>query len=190
MCALQLGRRNDFYDPAGPQVFFDGNVMVRTGYHNGVPLYVDATVEPYSVLLVPVGRKLMQPYKRRASRGMVNAAGTPSNPLQPSGPISELAPRAVGTAGLVTTPGARPVDVVGTTVTQPRRGRPVRYDSISVEFKGEKWVMAGPSVPLRTGLVKIAEDGGVPVYAEKDSERQRIYLTFTPGRVVPFTPQP
>ena len=33
-----------FYYPTGPTVFFDGNVMVRTGTYQGVPLYEDATL--------------------------------------------------------------------------------------------------------------------------------------------------
>src|SRR5713226_6058661 len=44
-----------FYYPAGPTVFFDGSVMVRTGVYNGVPLYADATLEPYSIVYVPIG---------------------------------------------------------------------------------------------------------------------------------------
>ena len=43
----------DLYYRAGPTVFFDGNTMVRTGYYNGVPLYADTTLEPYSVVFVP-----------------------------------------------------------------------------------------------------------------------------------------
>ena len=55
----------DLYYPAGATVFFNGNHMVRTGHYNGVPLYADTTVEPYSVVLVPVSRGLLQPYERR-----------------------------------------------------------------------------------------------------------------------------
>ena len=44
---LQVG--GDLYYPAGPQVFFNGNTMVRTAHYNGVPLYADTTIEPYSV---------------------------------------------------------------------------------------------------------------------------------------------
>src|SRR5918999_1602212 len=54
----------DFYYPAGATVFFNGNTMVRTGHYNGVPLYADTTVEPYSVVLVPIAGGLMQPYER------------------------------------------------------------------------------------------------------------------------------
>ena len=32
--------------PAGPSVFFDGKIMVRTGVYNGIPLLRDVTIEP------------------------------------------------------------------------------------------------------------------------------------------------
>ncbi len=58
----------DLYYRAGPAVFFDGNVMVRAGYYNGVPLYMDATIEPFSVVLVPIRTGLMQPYRANPAR--------------------------------------------------------------------------------------------------------------------------
>ena len=54
---LQVG--GDVYYPAGASVFFNGNTMVRTAHFNGVPLYADTTVEPYSQILVPVSRGVM-----------------------------------------------------------------------------------------------------------------------------------
>jgi hypothetical protein len=53
---------------------------------------------------------------------------------------------------------------------------------------GEKWVMAGPSGPLRRGLTQIAEYKGFPVYAEKGRERTLIYLPIAPERFAPFKP--
>jgi hypothetical protein len=74
----------DFYYPAGPNVFFDGNVMKRAGESQGVPLYVDATLEPYSVVYVPIGRNLMRPYERRRSGPLAGTVGsrTPSFPIE------------------------------------------------------------------------------------------------------------
>jgi hypothetical protein len=66
----------DVYYAAGAVVFFNGNVMVRTGHYNGVPLYSDATLEPYSIVYVPIGRGLMQPYERRRSGPMAGMAGS------------------------------------------------------------------------------------------------------------------
>jgi hypothetical protein len=67
---------NDVYYHAGAAVFFNGNVMVRTGHYNGVPLYADATMEPYSVLYVPIGRGQVQPYERKRQGPLAGMAGS------------------------------------------------------------------------------------------------------------------
>jgi hypothetical protein len=74
----------DFYYPTGPNVFFDGNVMKRSGQFQGAPLYVDATLEPYSVVYVPIGRNLMRPYERRRAGPLAGTVGsrTPSFPIE------------------------------------------------------------------------------------------------------------
>lgn len=71
---LSIG--GDLYYPAGAAVFFNGNVMVRAGHYGGVPLYVDATLEPGSVLFVPAGRGLMQPYERPRRGSLAGSAGS------------------------------------------------------------------------------------------------------------------
>src|SRR5215471_1800923 len=35
---------------------FDGNVMVQLGAFDGIPVYGDKTMEPYSILYVPIAR--------------------------------------------------------------------------------------------------------------------------------------
>jgi len=74
----------NYYFPTGPTVFFDGNVMNRTGNYNGVPLYEDATLEPYSMVYVPIGNNLVRPYERRREGELVGTVGsrTPSFPIQ------------------------------------------------------------------------------------------------------------
>jgi hypothetical protein len=74
----------DVYYPAGATVFFNGNIMVRTGHYNGVPLYADTTLEPYSVVLVPVSRGVLQPYERlrRGDLAGTTASRAPSFPVR------------------------------------------------------------------------------------------------------------
>src|SRR5688572_21995204 len=116
----------DVYFRAGATVFFNGNTMVRTGHYNGVPLYADTTIEPYSIVYVPIGRWLMQPYERlrqgnlagtsgsrtpsfppvRVAPGgsiIPNAGGAPTDAPRPIGAISAFTPEAsaVGTTGRV-----------------------------------------------------------------------------------------
>jgi hypothetical protein len=202
----------EFYYPTGPTVFFNGNVMFREGDYYGVPLYADATIEPYSVLFVPVGRNLMRPYERRRSGDLAGTTGSraPSFPgvsvyasretdlgadslSDLPEPFDEFdvfpAERAVGTTGRLAKPVDRAIGEVPTTRTPARRGRPFSYDSVSVQFQGERWVMAGPMTEMPSGLVEVAEYKGFPVYAQKGKERARIYLPLVPGRVAPFTPK-
>jgi hypothetical protein len=74
----------DVYYPAGAAVFFDGNKMVRSGNFDGVPLYSDTTIEPYSVVYVPVSRGLMQPYERLRQGNLAGTTGSraPSFPVR------------------------------------------------------------------------------------------------------------
>lgn len=74
----------DVYYPAGATRFFDGNTMIRTGDYNGVALYADTTLEPFSVVYVPVASGQMQPYERarRGDLAGTTASRTPSFPVQ------------------------------------------------------------------------------------------------------------
>jgi hypothetical protein len=123
------------YYPAGAKLFFNGDHMVRSGSYRGIPLYTDTTLEPYSMVFVPVAGGLLQPYERPRTgplAGTVGSeapslptavasehprmAGAPDNPIQAPGPPTyaraydlsglETEPTAVGTAGTFVTPGA------------------------------------------------------------------------------------
>src|SRR6267378_4822173 len=52
---------------------FDGQVMAQVGIYQGVPVYADTTLEPYSELYVPVGRSGVRVYERKREREL---AGT------------------------------------------------------------------------------------------------------------------
>ena len=93
----------DLYYPAGPTVFFNGNTMVRTGHYNGVPLYADTTLEPYSMVLVPVSRGLLQPYERLRRGDLAGTTGSRA----PSFPVSLATARTLPQAPTVPT-GAPP----------------------------------------------------------------------------------
>jgi hypothetical protein len=89
-----------YYYPTGPTVFFDGNVMSRVDTYKGVPIYVDATLTPYSVVYVPVGGKLMRPYERRRDGELAGTVAnrTPSFPVE----IDSESELAVPTVGIIT----------------------------------------------------------------------------------------
>ena len=103
----------DLYFPAGAAVFFNGNTMVRTGHYNGVPLYADTTIEPYSVVYVPIGRGVMQPYERVRGGELAGTSGSraPAFPMRsardgremPVAAVSATAmPRPIGALGAFT----------------------------------------------------------------------------------------
>ncbi len=116
------------------------------------------------------------------------APGAPTNAPLPIGVIDAhtLEPGAIATSGRV------PAVIAPGTTSEPARrrvGRPFSYASISVQFNGDKWVMAGPSIPERPrGLTQIGEYRGFPVYAERGRERELIYLPFSGERMAPFKP--
>lgn len=73
----------NIYYPAGPQVFFNRFEMIRSGFYEGVPLYTRTTLEPFSIVFVPIAGGLMQPYERRRAGDVAGTAGstTPAFPV-------------------------------------------------------------------------------------------------------------
>src|SRR5688572_33397323 len=104
--------------------------MVRVGHYNGVPLYADTTLEPHSIVFVPVGRGQMQPYERLRAGDLAGTSGsrlpsfpgrsdrlpreiatfpTPATVPQEIGTISTVVPaRPVGTTGIQFAPPVLP----------------------------------------------------------------------------------
>ena len=205
----------DVYYPAGATVFFNGNTMVRTGHYNGIPLYADTTLEPYSVVFVPVGRGLMQPYERRRQGDLAGTTGsrTPSFPVQtvpgssqqlvapsapttlpqPIGAVSVYTPGAPGAAGTTGSVAPAPTGTTYTPLAQPEKPgpmetaiRPQNNDGVWVRFSGEKWVSAGTAVPLVAGeFDQIGDYAGFPVYAKRGAQ-DTIYLPSRAGLVAPY----
>lgn len=126
----------DLYYRAGPAVFFNGNIMVRTGHYNGVPLYADTTVEPFSIVLVPIDRGLMQPYERLRSGEIAGTTG--SRP--PSFPV-RATPQTTRLPAAPTAPPSPPVPLGAISVYTPERGAivaPAGQASITRLAEGER----------------------------------------------------
>jgi hypothetical protein len=83
------------YYPAGAAVFFRATEMVRTGHYNGIPIYADATQDPYSIVYVPIGGGRLQPYERPRRGDLAGSTGSrpPAFPvaLRPEGPVTPMA---------------------------------------------------------------------------------------------------
>jgi hypothetical protein len=78
----------DTYYPAGAAQGFNAYQMVRSGAYRGIPLYIDATLEPYSIVFVPLVGGRMQPYERRRTGPLAGTAGSRA-PSLPIGVTSE-----------------------------------------------------------------------------------------------------
>jgi hypothetical protein len=211
----------DLYYPAGATVFFNGNTMVRSGHYNGVPLYTDTTIEPYSIVYVPIRRGLMQPYERPrqgvlagtvASRtpsfpvrmtstafgsfGVVpQAAAAPTALPEPIGAISVYTPEpppaavlpVVAPLAMTMSANARTQLSSDTRMTFATIGRPTSNDGVWIRYLGEKWISAGPAVPITPESLRVVGSyDGFPVFARKDGTEQVIYVPTRAGLAAPY----
>jgi hypothetical protein len=198
-----------YYYPTGPTVFFDGNIMRRTGTFEGIPLYEDATQAPFAVVYVPIGGNVVRPYERLREGDLAGTVGSrpPSFPIERDGEVSvEAAAR--GTAGIITPPinGSEPrvipevASTLGTpadltTLVQPstplpppvRRNAPTIFE-IWIPFDGARWYNAGAAVPYTADrFVQIGDYRGFPVYRDKKGPRTEIFVpTVSGGPVAPY----
>lgn len=190
----------DVYYPAGPNVFFNGSTMARTGHYNGVPLYADTTIEPYSVVLVPIARGLMRPYERLRTGDLAGTTGsrTPSFPVGLVGegrnvaqaPVSPTSlPQPIGGIDSYSQERAPTGAAVSRQPEEPEVTvlRPESNDGIWVQFAGFRWISAGPAVPLRAAEFELVGDyAGFPVFARSQVKEDVIYLPTRGGLVAPY----
>ena len=131
------------YYPTRGFRFFDGQVMAQTGLFDRVPVYADTTLEPFSVLYVPISRDRLREYERRRDRELAGTTGSrvPSFPVQsPSvqalrqgttgaagtAGYIEQSPRVIALDPSVALPPAPEPSAVGTAGTfEPRAAAPV-----------------------------------------------------------------
>ena len=200
-----------YYYPAGPTTFFDGNVMMRTGTYEGVPLYEDATQSPYTVVYVPIGGNVVRPYERRREGELAGTTGsrTPSFVIQRDGEVTAAAGAA--SSGLLLPPPAESVEplvipefvapvaargpLVAADLPQPvsvptsrnvaLRGRVPSILQVWVPFNGARWYSAGSAQPYAADrFVRIGEYHGFPVYRGKTTGANVIYIPSVEGGAV------
>jgi len=86
-----------FYYPMGVPQAFNRYQMVRAGSYRGIPLYTDTTLEPYSIVFVPIVGGRLQPYERPRTGTLAGSAGSRMSAF-PTAPSTE------GSAALGLTP--------------------------------------------------------------------------------------
>jgi len=195
----------EYYYPGGPAIHFLANEMVPSGLYRGVPLYSRTTIEPNSVVFVPIGGGMMQPYERRRTGDLVGTTGSavPSLPVDMS-PTSS-APRTIQAAGPpvvssqpVEEPpaGAYASDLLtrsretgkapaastssAARVSSSSSIKPRKADTskgIFVEFQNERWYSTGrPQALDPASLKRVGELNGFPVFTTRDSINATIYI--------------
>ncbi len=198
------------YYPAGPNVFFNGAVMVRTGTFEEVPLYADTTLEPYSVVYVPIGGMTMRPYERRREGELAGTTGSraPSFPSDRSAEADLTRFEVTAeSAGVPSATDVQPQAPVGALVDRPRRSivipssadvlepdtpwRPTVIESspaptsnggIWIAYDGARWFQRGAAQAFDPGrFVVVGAYRGFPVYRERSGPRDDIYVPSVDG---------
>ena len=124
------------YYPSGAQVYFNSNEMVRSGFYIGVPLYTRTTLEPYSVVFVPLAGGRLQPYERPRTGELTGTAGsTPATLPTPPQTVPPMGLAAQAAAAPSQTTQMLPVQLQRPAVIEPQtpfdEGAPVRERDVS-----------------------------------------------------------
>jgi len=196
------------YYPAGAWVYFNPNEMVRSGYYRGIPLYSKTTLEPYSVVFVPLPGGLMQPYERRRDGEAAGTVGStaPSFPVardiegtsgfyQAGGPPTSMSLYGVrvpemGDARAPVYENIPPRVVVAPVWGEFRTARkPEGLNAFFVEYQGRRWFSSGPVVSFdEKSFTRTGDYHGFAVYAARD-KADTIYVAVTDdpkGMLTPY----
>lgn len=197
-----------FYFPSGAQIHFNANEMVRSGFYAGIPLYVRSTLEPYSIVFVPLRGGMMQPYERRRDGELAGTAGSTTASLpsvSTSEDSAERTPHAaapptwvgsedlgaqrpvapMATQGSSSDPAPAPIGTSGAFTRRTHVGigpKPQGINAIFMEFDGRRWYAAGPAVTLDpTTMRRIGDRHGFAVFDDLKTPGNRIYMQVIAG---------
>jgi hypothetical protein len=196
------------YYPTRETRFFDGGIMSQIGVYRSVPVYADVTLEPNSVIYVPVGRSLMRGYERRREGELAGTTGSRVSafPVDIATPNAEPRELPLPTsAGAVATRGssassasagaAVPAGTTGPSIPKPARTgvesvpQPRSNDGIWLEYAGARWYSDGPSQVFNADrFVQIGNYRGFPVYRDRNRGVEEIWVrVVAEGPVAPYT---
>jgi hypothetical protein len=187
------------YYPTRETRFFDGSIMVQVGVHRSIPVYADVTLEPHSVLYVPVGRNLMRGYERRREGELAGTEGS-RVPAFPVDIPSSIQPTAAPIPAPIAVPPSPTPALTRELVSAPITARavPTRMESIPgpggpngvwLLFDGVRWYSRGAATIFAADrFTKVGEYRGFPVYREKEGRRDEIWVAVVKdGPVAPYT---
>ncbi len=204
------------YDPSGPTEFFDGQIMARIGIIDGVPVYENKTLEPWSVVLVPLTGKLMQPYERRRAGPLVGTVGSrmPGRPIQRHVELSMAndsahegevwrgsgsgraewtwpTPPAPADSAPPLAPLARQTTTAPSSVPVIRTipQRETTNAGAYVDFGGTHYYSSGKAVPHdEPRFTRVGDIGGAAAFREVGGSENTIHVEVVPGGLLaPYT---
>ena len=206
----------NLYYPGGPQVFFNPVEMVRSGFYMGILLYTRPTIEPFSIVYVPLAGGRVQPYERPRSGELAGTAGsqpaafirpresvaTPDVPLQAAGspaqtitavpvqmPRPAVMPPLIDRAPEVT---RNTMGTAGSARSTRLNDHPGLRNSIFVELDGRRWYPVGAAQPVEVAtLVRIGDYHGFGVFAASTGS-DTVFIPVTRGGslAVPYSKTP
>jgi hypothetical protein len=199
----------NLYYRAGAAVHFNDREMVRSGSYQGVPLYSKTTIEPYSVVFVPVDGGRLQPYERPRTGELAGTSGSSVAVLPVEIASAGATPPAIQAPAppIVASPSSGFEDVAGpsrrqTDVTSDSQAAPAQVgtsgrvetsqpplpvrrgaaNGMFVEFRNSRWFASGPPVSVNSrALTRVGEYHGLPVYVARNSGNATIYIPVGQG---------
>lgn len=195
------------YYPTRGSRFFDGEIMSQVAVYRRVPVYADVTLEPHSVVYVPIGRTLMRGYERRREGELAGTTGsrTPAFPVDVASSITvesreTLAEPVTAFDGSVP-PSPMPLrEIAGApagpvNVPSPSRTRvesipqPRGNDGVWLEYAGSRWYADGPAAAFDDKrFIEIGSYRGFAVYRDRNRGAEEIWVrTTVDGPLAPYT---
>jgi hypothetical protein len=195
------------YYPTRETRFFDGEIMSQVGVYRRVPVYADVTLEPHSVVYLPIGRQSMRGYERRREGELAGTTGSRMSafPVEVASsmttapreiPPQMLAP--IGTSGAAI-PAPAP-EVALETAERPNLPPPARThiesipqprenNGVWLEYGGARWYSDGPATVFDANrFIEIGNYRGFPVYRDKSRGADEIWVrVVVGGPVAPYS---
>lgn len=186
------------YHPTRETRFFDGKIMAQIGVYERVPVYADVTLEPHSVIYVPVGRNLMRGYERRREGEIAGTVGsrTPAFPVDiPSSiqPRPEPLPTPIATPPSAALPPIERIEPVSAPRSIPTRIEsippPTGPNGVWLSYNGERWYNRGSATTFDPNrFTKIGDYRGFSVYRDERGRADEIWVAVVKdGPVAPYT---
>jgi hypothetical protein len=189
--------RGEAFYPAGAHVFFNGNVMVMIGQFRGVPIYADPTIETGSIVFLPIGGGMMQPYEKLRAGELAGTSGSRTPSFPPAAATSlEPDPQVAGTTGVMIPPAPPLVDPATlragtgrapsrTSVVTIAPNTTARGRGIWIDWNGQTWRASGSAVRVGSQLVPIGTYNGRTVYRGAGGD-DTIWIETVQGLAVPW----